>query len=229
MSISPFEYPEVKSIFIQLFDEILQESPRGAVIIGTTIVEDHLTKFIEAILPYSSSKDKKKLLRYPGHLSSFSAKIEMAFAFRLINENLYISLNELRDLRNRAAHNSSTFSLIDFRSSLDKVFNIGPSATCHIRNQALKMLVELKSLSIENIFDEHNLEQVEKESIVNNLLTNKKLLASIERQVPHWELIYGLSLICGLLSSQKVNTLKALGSSKTWGEIVKQTVPNRSV
>lgn len=57
-SFSPFDYPEVQELFSHLFDKLLTESGRGAILISTAYVEDHLTKLIEDILP-SSEKNTK--------------------------------------------------------------------------------------------------------------------------------------------------------------------------
>jgi len=217
-----FKYPEVQNVFEQLLHKLLDESGRGAIIIGATSVEEHLTRLIDEILPNKNKKYKKRLLTYPGPLSSFSAKIELAFAFRLIDENLYNSLNALREIRNEAAHNSISFSLNEIKEKLDKVFDLGQSAQIQIRNEAIKLMIELKVLTIKSIFDQHNLTSDEKKTHVENILKNKELDESLELQVPHWELIYGLSLICGMLAYQKERTLKVLKGEKTWSLLLKE-------
>lgn len=212
-------HPEIREIFKHLFDTLLNESERGAIIIGTAKVEEQLSKFIEKILPNDSKKYKKKLLEYPGVLSSFSAKIELAYAFRLISENLYTSLNSLRKIRNEAAHSSNSFSIAEVRTRFEEIFDLGPSMPIFIRNQAMKFMVELKLENIERAFDEHNLTDEEKREQLKSLVENKKLMDSVEKQVPRWELIYGLSLICGIIKHEEEETIKLLGNSKTWNSL----------
>lgn len=81
-----FEYPEFNDTFNELFDKLLNETGRGAVLIGTAYVEENLGKFILKILPKKDKKYVSRLFIYPGPLSSFSAKIELTYAFRLISE-----------------------------------------------------------------------------------------------------------------------------------------------
>lgn len=216
---SLLEYPEVKEIFSHLFDTLLDESERGAIIIGTTKVEEQLEKYIRKILPNDSKTYTKKLLDYPGVLSSFSSKIELAYAFRLIGENLYTSLNGLRKIRNEAAHSSNSFSIAKNRGRFEEVFDLGPSVAVVIRNQAMSMMMELKIENIKRIFDESELTDDQKREQWNSLVENKELMNSIEKQIPRWELIYGLSLICGIIKHEEEETMKLLGKSKTWNNL----------
>lgn len=200
---SPFDYPEVKILFNKLLNTILEESERGAIIIGASSVEDHLTAYIEEVLPKKEESYKKKLLNYPGPLSSFSSKIELSFAFRLIDKNLYESLNSLRLLRNEASHRATNFSLKEFRDKLDKVFDLGPSVQTHVRNMSTEVMINLKLESLKYLFDKYELTEDQRREYLVSLTEDKELMAKIENQIPHWELIYGLSLICGLISYQK--------------------------
>ncbi|HKR06438.1 MAG TPA: hypothetical protein VJY62_17525, partial [Bacteroidia bacterium] len=192
----PFEYPEIKGLFGELFDKLLSESDRGAILIGQAYVEDFLTKFIEDVLPDKGKKYKTKLLEYPGPLSSFSAKIELAFAFRLINENLYGALTELRKIRNDAAHKSISFLLTDLKDRLNKVYNLGDGVTGFIREISIKWMMEMKFESLKSIFDKFEVPEEKRKERVLELLGDKKILHALEKQLPHWELILGLCLLC---------------------------------
>jgi hypothetical protein len=90
----PFEHPEIVKLFGVLLTNIVRESGRRALLIATAHVDEHLTDLIEVVLPYDySKKQKDKLFNYPGPLSSLAAKIEIAYAFRLINRDLYSNLS----------------------------------------------------------------------------------------------------------------------------------------
>ena len=69
-----FEYPETFETFDVLLDKLLNETARGAVLIGTSHVEEHLENLILRILPSDKKQFTTKLFNYPGSLSSFSAK-----------------------------------------------------------------------------------------------------------------------------------------------------------
>lgn len=182
-------------------------------------MEKQLSKFIEKILPKESKTYKKKLLDYPGVLSSFSAKIELAFAFRLISENLYTSLNSLRKIRNEAAHSSHSFSIKEVRTKFEEVFDLGPSIMIFIRNKAINIMVNMKLENINQLFEEHKLTDEQKREQLKRLAENKELMEELDDQVTLWELIYGLSLICGIIKHEEEQTLKLLGNALTWNSL----------
>lgn len=214
---------EIKKVFNYLFSTLLNESERGAIIIGTTKVEEQLEKYIRKILPSNGEKYVKKLLVYPGALSSFSSKIELAYAFRLIGEKTYASLNVLRKIRNIAAHSPDSFSIHEIREEFEKIFDLGPSLPIIVKNQAMKMMMELKIENVNRTFDEYYLTDEEKKKLWKGLMEDKDLLGDIEAQIPLWELIYGLSLICSIIKLEEEQSVELLGNSKTWSSIMRKT------
>ena len=82
-------YPGLNSEFVT---NLSNESHRGAVLIGTARVEEYLEKLVLYILPNDSKVYTKKLLDYPGTLSSLSSKIELLYAFRIIDYKFYLSM-----------------------------------------------------------------------------------------------------------------------------------------
>lgn len=150
--IDPFDHAEIKHLTGILLNNIFDESGRGAILIATSHVEDHLTKLIEVTLPKGiSNNHKNKLLKYPGPLSSFSAKIELAYVFRLINKNLYDSLNSLRKIRNDAAHNPSKFELHELNERLKSVYNLGDGVSNFIKKISTEMIIRKKNALLKNI------------------------------------------------------------------------------
>lgn len=200
---SPFDYPKIRELSIQLFEKIFNESERGAIIIATSHVEDHLTKYIESVLPEHTAKYKKRLFQYPGPLSSFSAKIELSYAFGLINSNIFNRLNNLRKIRNEASHSSSGFSLNELKDQIKEVYNIDPFVPEHIRKQSIELMMKIKLDSVNSIFDEHNLSLFERKKIFSQIIENDNTMDNLEKQLPHWELLYGTCLLCGIISYQK--------------------------
>ena len=200
---SPFEYPEIKKLFSQLFDKLFDESERGAIIIATSHIEDHLTKYIESVLPDQTLKYKKRLFNYPGSLSSFSAKIELSYAFGLIDKNLFSRLNNLRKIRNEASHDSSAFSLNQLKDQIIEVYNLGPLVPEHIKKQSIELMMKVKLDSINSIFDEQNLSIDDRKKIISEALENENTMDRLEKQLPHWELLLGTCLLCGLITYQK--------------------------
>src|SRR4051812_1706823 len=103
-------------------ESLLEESDRGAGLIGAVYVDDHLRKLFEGIAPSTLGKKKRdSLLSYPGCLSIFASRVEVAYITRLISHELYNSINALRRIRNEVAHGATSFRLSDH---LDKVYEM---------------------------------------------------------------------------------------------------------
>ena len=213
-----FEYPEFNDTFNELFDKLLKETGRGAILIGTSYIEDHLERFILRILPNSEKKYTSRLFNYPGPLSSFSAKIELSYAFRLISEKTYNSLNHLRKIRNEAAHSSKDFTLTD--RDIDKVFNLGEGFMTMVHQSSAEMMIKMKVESLKNSLAK--IDGMDEEKINNSIsssLQDKKTIEILEKQLPHWKLIFGLSMICGMLRFYSDETTDKLNGKETWSNI----------
>lgn len=214
---NPLQYPEIKELLNELYDKLLSESGRGAVLIGTSYVDDHLTKFISSLLPNKEKNYQNRLLIYPGPLSSFSSKIELCYAFRYISEPVYNSLNALRKIRNDAAHGSNEFSFAQVRIMFNKIFSFIGNYPSFVRDRATEMMVGMKLETLKLVFEEHNLNAEEKAEQAKKLLENKEMLKDWEEnQLPHWELIIGLSLLCGMISHGREQILQKIGNGNTW-------------
>ncbi len=148
-----FEHPKIKSLFDELFEKILEESGRGAILIATAHAEDFLTELLEAVIPDELSRDQKRKIIN----GSFFSKINSAYAFRLINKNLADSLNALRNVRNDAAHSSSKFELSDLNDRMKEVYNLGPNIPVVIKNMATELIVGSKVMSLNEIYNEQSL------------------------------------------------------------------------
>ena len=83
--ISFLDHPEIEQLFASIFSDLVSESDRGAVLIGTSHVDFHLRRLFETVAPKSMSRRKLlRILEYPGPLSSLSAKANIAYLTRLI-------------------------------------------------------------------------------------------------------------------------------------------------
>lgn len=108
-------HPEIKELFSSVFSTLVEESDRGAVLVGAEHVARHLKRLFEAVAPQAISQRRlKETLGFPGALSSFSAKTEVAYLTRLISKDLYDAINHLRGLRNDLAHSPDSFRLVDY-------------------------------------------------------------------------------------------------------------------
>lgn len=214
-----FEYPEFTKTFDELFNKLLNETPRGAILIGTSFVEEHLENFIIRILPNNKKSYTSRLLNYPGALSSFSSKIELSYAFRLISEKTYNSLNHLRKIRNEAAHSSKEFTLDT--QDIDKVFNLGEGFMTMVHKSSSEMMIKMKVESLK--YSLSKIEGMNEEKInisISSCLQNEENIKKLEEQLPHWKLIFGLSIVCGMLRFYSDETVNKISDSETWSNLV---------
>ncbi|TSJ41487.1 hypothetical protein [Fluviicola chungangensis] len=216
-----FEHPKINELFNVLLENLLEESGRGAILIATAHADDFLTELIEITLPDEiSKKERERLLNYPGHLSSFSAKIELAFAFRLISKTLRDSLNALRKVRNDAAHSSLPFDLFELQQKMESVYDLGSDTPIVIRNAATRMLVTMKIGKIAHTLKNAGYSDEEKNKVLADLPNDKENMDIINKQIPHWELIYGICLICGMIVNSTEQISKVKTGINTWGDLL---------
>jgi hypothetical protein len=110
--------PDVMRVFNEDMWVMMGESDRGAVLVGMSIIDQHLRKLLERGLPdeMPSNVVKRRLFEYPGILSSVSAKADVARAMRRIDKTLYESITWLRKLRNQLAQNLSRSAFLNIRT-----------------------------------------------------------------------------------------------------------------
>jgi len=206
----PFEHPEIKKLLDILIESLFKESGRGAILIATPHIEQHLKELIETMLPKEYSRNQKnKIFNYPGSLSSFSAKIELAYAFRLIGEQLYKNLSAFRKLRNDAAHKTEDFELHELNDRLAEIFNMGQDIPRYIREISASALIESKLTAMYRMMSEFDLTEDEKQKQLRRIMEEKEGLKMLEKQLPFWELMMGVCLLCWLIiiNKEKISSL----------------------
>jgi len=84
----------------KVWNDVLNNSERGAVLTAGAAFEVHLERLLKAFLVQGVSTSKKI-----AESSQFSSKINLCFSLGLISEDEKHDLNLLRDIRNAFAHN----------------------------------------------------------------------------------------------------------------------------
>ncbi|MDT0228498.1 hypothetical protein N7583_22310 [Serratia marcescens] len=111
-------------LFARYYKMLEEESDRGAVLIASGLFEEALQEIIsKRLLPSVTNKDP--LFGSEGApLSTFGAKIEMAYRLGVINEGIRELLNKFRKMRNEFAHNiyKASFTETDVKDRLRAIF-----------------------------------------------------------------------------------------------------------
>jgi DNA-binding MltR family transcriptional regulator len=115
----------------QIAESLIRESDRGAVMIGAAILDEDLEDVLRAYFRQDGRGPKisETLFSGVGPLSSFWAKVQFAYALRLIGNKTYVRLEWIRSIRNEFAHEYGPKSFDDpqIKSQLDEMIGAGPT------------------------------------------------------------------------------------------------------
>lgn len=191
---------------------------------GGEIVSDRLAQLIKAVMPSTiSAKERKALFSYPGPFSSFSAKLRIGHALRLIPEEIYRALDALRELRNEAAHSSSSFSLVGLEQRYEAIFALGAHVPAQVRMQGEMAMMDFKVWQVQQLIIERNADAVPgtpptpvptREQIVNQLSRDSDFARQLTVERPQWQLAVGLAMICSYLLWMREVISAQLGPSE---------------
>jgi len=115
--------PESRRMAEQLrtfYDQMSDESDRGAVIVSVAILDDVLTELVKVKLVPSLEKSDELFDSAFTPFSSFSAKIDLAYRIGLLRPSVRASLHLLRRVRNDFAH-ASGIRGFDHPSTQDRI------------------------------------------------------------------------------------------------------------
>ncbi len=88
-------------------------SDRATAVMFGSFVEANLERFLASRMRSDlNSKDRKMLFEYEGAVGTFSSKIVMAYALKLIGPATRFDLDLIRQLRNEFAHSRMTFGFM---------------------------------------------------------------------------------------------------------------------
>ena len=220
-------HPEVKDLFASVFSTIVQESYRGAVLIGAAHIDLHLRRLFETVAPKSISKRKlRPILEYPGSLSSLSAKTDIAYLTRLISDNVYEAINNLRRIRNDVAHSPDSFSLAEHEERLRKMYEVGHGVPAAINqwageviiHSAVKNILEIK----DPVSDEAEPAFATPQEALDYLSERPEIMAVLEERRPRYELALGIGIICGLIVYHRDRAKDVLGDNTVIGTLARK-------
>lgn len=102
--------------FEGLFVEMLSESDRGCILTGASVLDDLLAGLLKKRLGRTEHVSKLAmgpLFASMGPLSSFSARIKLAYCLDLISQWEFDDLELIRRIRNKAAHEYTSRTFTD--------------------------------------------------------------------------------------------------------------------
>jgi DNA-binding MltR family transcriptional regulator len=122
----PKDDAEFRARSSQVFRELANESDRGVVLVGASLLEENLELVLRSVMCRHEKVVKEvvePLFQGFSALATFSAKIKSCYAFNLIDETTFKDLDTIRDIRNEFAHSYQTASFSN-QNIKDKVANL---------------------------------------------------------------------------------------------------------
>lgn len=111
-------------------------------IVGAAVVDEQIRRALLTKMRSLNSEMKKRLFDDPnGSLSSFSAKIDMAYALQIISKAQYDDLTTVRKIRNEFAHSGAimTFDSPEIREYFKRFTSFEASETDYPRYYVSKL------------------------------------------------------------------------------------------
>lgn len=93
--------------FLELIQHTALQAHSGVVLVRTSVLDANLEILIQLRMPNLSNRLREKLFEGYGPVATFSAKIDIAYAFGIIDQDTRQTLNALREIRNAFAHNTA--------------------------------------------------------------------------------------------------------------------------
>lgn len=114
-------------------DGLTEESDRGCVLVTISIIEKQLEEILRKRI-LGTKKQLKELFTGFGPMSSFSAKIKLAYSFGIITSEAYSELDRLKRIRNLFAHDPNlitfeTKNIISMCDSLEFALDVQSETT----------------------------------------------------------------------------------------------------
>lgn len=226
------KHPEIKKLFASVFSTLVVESDRGAVLIGAAHVDLHLRGLFETTAPRSMSCSAlRRILEYPGALSSLSAKADLAYLTRLLPEDVNQAIHHMRRVRNEVAHSPDSFRLADHEQQLRQMYELGPGVPSAINRWAGEVIIHT---AVKNILDVKDPVSDEAEPVfatpqeaLDYLSERPDIMAVLEERRPRYELALGVGIICGLIVYHRDRAKEALGETTVIASLARREEPHQ--
>lgn len=211
------DHPEIKDLFKSAFSTLVVESDRGAVLIAAAHVDLHLRGLFETIAPSHMNRTKlKRILDYPGPLSSLSAKADIAYVTRLISEDVHKAIHQLRRVRNDVAHSPESFRLSDHNQRLKNMYELGPGVPRAVNRWACELILHFAVNNVLNVNDPTSVEPepifTTPQEVLDYLATKPEIMTTLDERRPRYELALGVALMCALIVNNRDKAKKVVGN-----------------
>ena len=208
---------ELEPLFDTLMPAIIQESDRGAVLLGLSQIDLQLTNLFKTMVPESISNNQRKdIFNVTGPFGGLSSKLHIALVCRILPTNLVSSIHKLRKIRNIVAHQTETFDIKLYEVEFFEAYNqIGKNTRAGVIGMGLDMMIHStlnKMLGVNSTSEPMFSNMAEAKAYLRN---SSAIKGNLEAQVPKWYLATAVCLICGLILNHRDKILDGVGPEDT--------------
>ena len=201
MSDNILNHKDVDEYMQQDFFTIINESDRGAVLLGSSFIENKLKEQFKRLVSNDFKGDKGE--RNTILKGSFDSMLNQSYLFRYIPYNLFRSIKILKTIRNKIAHKSISFQLEDYQVELNKMYTlIGKNTNLFLNDKAIDILFRTTISNMLNLKhplkEDINAFNCEKEAI-DYISNNEFMQQMIEKKRLKSELALCIILISRLI------------------------------
>lgn len=206
----PFlDHPETLEAGQRILEAVGREGDRGAMLVAGEMLSGFLRDALKAIRPDAlDKKDLGQLFGGGGALASWSTRSQVAALIGLITPRTLNALNDLRAIRNKAAHSEASFSLETYSVKLRQAFDLGPGAMVAINRMALETVMRDAVSAVSGrgakLAEEIGRNPFEDPQEVLRLISeDDEILATLGNRAWRLELGIGVWLLLGLMRLER--------------------------
>lgn len=197
------EHPKTEALIREYFPIIAGESDRGAVLVGAELLNLHLGEFLgRRTLGGISERSLEKM--------SLFARNEAGKGHGLYADNIFDSIDGLRNIRNELAHSASHFRLRNEDARLNEILELlGTGVSGALYEFAAELLLgSVIHHVVEAGLKANELGELKKEvtpqDVIERLSELPEIVHVLEARLPRIKLAAGVILLCGVLISKGV-------------------------
>lgn len=178
---------------VEIFNVILSESERGALLLACHIVDNFL---LEMISKNKNEKVSNSILddttNYGGAFGNLSAKSKSLFVLGILGKQTFGAIEGLRQIRNKAAHSANEFFIVDYQQSFNRALTsfgeIGAIENLATELAMKSFIAKMQEQGIELSDDIGENPFPDEQACVDYLAEKDELIAILEAQMPKWHL-----------------------------------------
>lgn len=187
-------------------------------LVAASHIDIALRKLLEQVAPSALGKQKRRsLFHYGGTLGSFGARVDVAYATRLIGRSLHDALHAMRKIRNDLAHHPDSFRLKEQHDRVRRMYELGEGTSIAINRWARDVMMRIKVGHMIEVKhpDGHEPYFKSADEVLRYVAGDRALIDVLDEQFPKYELAIGVTMVAAVLLWHRRAAAHLLGADDT--------------